>query len=165
MITGLALLAQAAENASESYPEPLCVFGQILANIYPRADIPAELVQPYGGANAAKEWFERGAAYGHAKCHSHLGYMYEHGLFGVPVDMSNSFRYYEAAAHLGDAEGMLGLSRLYNEDRHGPDDTEDRMERDVSQWLIGLGRNEDASFLWCSRAAEQGLDEAIFLLG
>ena len=165
MITGLALLAQAAENANETYPEPLCVFAQILANIYPRADIPAELVQPYGGANAAKGWFERGAAFGHAKCHSHLGYMYEHGLFGVPVDMSNSFRYYEAAAHLGDAEGMLGLSRLYNEDRHGPDDIENRMERDVSQWLIGLGRNEDASLLWCSRAAEQGLDEAIFLLG
>ncbi|KAI7851269.1 hypothetical protein BDC45DRAFT_516150 [Circinella umbellata] len=165
MITSLALLAQAAENSNKSYPEPICVFAQVLANIYPRADIPAELVQPYGGANAAKGWFERGAEFGHAKCHSQLGYMYEHGLFGVPVDMSQSFHYYESAAHLGDAEGMLGLSRLYNEDRHGPDDTEDRMERDVSQWLIGIGRNEDASYLWCSRAAELGLDEALFLLG
>ncbi|KAI9249173.1 hypothetical protein BDA99DRAFT_524230 [Phascolomyces articulosus] len=165
MVTGLALLAQAAENANESYPEPICVFAQVLANAYPRADIPAELVQTYGGVSAAKEWFERGAALGHAKCHSQLGYMYEHGLFGVPVDMSKSFRYNEAAAQLGDAEGMLGLSRLYNEGCHGPGDTENRMERDVSQWLAGLGRNEDASFLWCQRAAEQGLDEALFLLG
>ena len=165
MTTGLALLSQAAENANDSCLEPLCMFGQVLANIYPRADIPSELVQPYGGVGAARGGFERGAELGHPQCQTQLGSMYEHGLFGAQVDMSKSFRYYEFAAERGDAEAMLGLSRLYNADRHGPDDMEERAQRDVSHWLEDRGRNEDASFHWCEKAAEQGLDEALFLLG
>ena len=63
---------------------------------------------------------------------------------------------------------MLGLSRLYNRGCRGPNDMlteEERLARDVSGWLAATVRNEDAAFSWCQKAADRGLDEAMFLLG
>ncbi|KAI7877253.1 HCP-like protein [Lichtheimia hyalospora FSU 10163] len=168
MTTGLALLAQAADSANETCAEPLYVFAQVLANTYPRADIPSELVQSYGGVDAAMPTFERAAALGHAGAQSYMGYIYEHGLYGVSIDMAKSYEYYDKAAKEGhDASAMLGLARLYNGGTHGPDDFDEawRCEHDVSRWLEVTGRNEDASFYWCQCASEQELVDALYLLG
>ena len=40
MSTGLELLSQAADGANELCPDPPYLFGLILTNTYPKADIP-----------------------------------------------------------------------------------------------------------------------------
>lgn len=162
MTTGLALLAQAAEHATESSPEPVYTFAQVLANIYPKAEIPTELVEPYGGVHAAVRLFERAADWGHVKAQTQIGYIYEHGLYGAPVDYAKALLYYEKAARDGrDGDAMLGLSRLYNGGYHGPED------EDMPGWstTTTTSRDEDASFQWCEKAAAQGIDKALYLLG
>ena len=165
---GLALLSQAAETATKEYPEPIFVFGQMLANIYPEADIPTELLQQYGGSNAILQTFERAAELGHIRAQTQLGSMYEHGIYGVSMDMEKAHDYYSRAASTddGDPVAMLGLCRLYNCGIHGPEDNEEpqRLAQDISGWLVQTGRDEDESFKWCEKAANKGYADALFML-
>lgn len=70
---------------------------------------------------------------------------------------------------MGDARGMLGLSRLNNRGSNGPDDVMDyqlRINADESGWLAQREPNEENAFYWCEKAAvEHELSEAEFLLG
>lgn len=167
MTTGLALLAQAAQHATDAHPESPFMFGQVLANTYPRADIPSELVLPYGGAHAAPHYWERAAAWGHPEAMTEMGWVHEHGLYEYPVDLAKAFNYYDKAAHHQSVGAMLGLSRLYNGGFEGPDDEPLHIAQDVSGWLDASTRNEDEAFRWCRRAVEQdnGFDKALYLLG
>ncbi|KAI8393696.1 uncharacterized protein BYT42DRAFT_551931 [Radiomyces spectabilis] len=167
MTAGLQLLYEAAGNATESCNEPPYVFALLLTNTYPKADIPSELVKPYGGANAAVNFFERAAQLAHVAAQTRLAYIYEHGLYGVPMNFAKSFTNYELAANAKDTDAMVGLSRLYNNGSHGPKDHDEEKRRasDESGWLINTNRDEDAAFMWCQRAADQESVEGLFLLG
>ncbi|KAF7730559.1 hypothetical protein EC973_001940 [Apophysomyces ossiformis] len=167
MTLGLALLYQATEQATEECPDAPYLFGLILTNTYRKAVIPMEVVQPYGGPFGATSYFERAAQLGHIDAQSRIGYIYEHGLYGVPMNFAKSFKYYTNAAHRGNAQAMLGLSRLYNRGSHGPNDEDEdrRLIQDESGWLASAEPNEDEAFHWCQRAADTGLDDAWFLLG
>ncbi|KAL0078074.1 hypothetical protein J3Q64DRAFT_1646196 [Phycomyces blakesleeanus] len=166
-VKGLQLLQRVIDMGSDEYSEPLYLFGLILTNTYPKVDIPQQLVEPYGGLYAAIVYFERAARSGHTEAQGRLGYIYEHGMYGVPVNLSKSVTNYEAAARNGNPQAMLGLSRLYNRGSHGPDDRDEktRLELDESGWLQANPRNEDLAFSWCQRAAEKGLADAMFMLG
>ncbi|KAG0190511.1 hypothetical protein DFQ28_001950 [Apophysomyces sp. BC1034] len=167
MTVGLSLLYQATENATEACPDAPYLFGLILTNTYRKAVIPIEVVQPYGGAFGATAYFERAAQLGHVDAQSRIGYIYEHGLYGVPMNFAKSFKYYNNAANRGNAQAMLGLSRLCNRGSHGPNDEDEerRVAQDESGWIATTVRNEDEAFHWCQRAADAGLDDAWFLLG
>lgn len=112
---------------------------------------------------------EHAAQLGYGPAQSRIAYIYEHGLYGAPMHFAKSFGYYDMAAReYNSPQAMLGLSRLYNRGCRGPADIlteEERLARDVSEWLSATTRNEDAAFRWCEKAADQGLDEAVFLLG
>lgn len=114
-------------------------------------------------------YLEHAAQLGHPEAMTRIGYIYEHGLYGTPVHLAKSFGYYDVAScQHNEPLAMLGLSRLYNRGCHGPGDTvqeQERLVRDVSGWLAATARNEDAAFSWCQKAANLGLDEAMFLLG
>ncbi|OAD74979.1 hypothetical protein PHYBLDRAFT_181004 [Phycomyces blakesleeanus NRRL 1555(-)] len=163
-VKGLQLLQRVIDMGSDEYSEPLYLFGLILTNTYPKVDIPQQLVEPYGGLYAAIVYFERAARSGHTEAQGRLGYIYEHGMYGVPVNLSKSVTNYEAAARNGNPQAMLGLSRLYNRGSHGPDDRDEktRLELDESGWLQANPRNEDLAFSWCQRAAEKGLADAMW---
>ncbi|KAI9314078.1 hypothetical protein BX666DRAFT_2029614 [Dichotomocladium elegans] len=169
MSSGLDLLAQAAANATQDNPDPLFVFAQALSNTYPLADIPAELVQAYGGKAAALPAFEHAAELGHAGALAQLGTIYQQGLYDAPVNLEKSFKYYEKAAEKGNPDGMFGLSTLYNGGLRGPDDSpseqQTRIERDVSRWFENNPLNEDLAFHWCQKAANMNHLDAIYLLG
>ena len=127
------------------------------------------MVYRYGGEMAALRYFERSAQLGYSHAQARIGFIYEYGLYGAPMHLAKSFGYYDLAAREhSHPQAMLGLSRLYNRGCRGPNDIlteDDRMARDVSGWLQATLRNEDAAFSWCQKAADQGLDEAMFLLG
>ncbi|KAI9497186.1 hypothetical protein BDB00DRAFT_18720 [Zychaea mexicana] len=169
MSSALELLSQAAERANEACPEPPYLFGLILTNTYPKADIPMEVIHRYGGELAALRYFEHAAQLGYSHAQSRIAFIYEYGMYGAPMHLAKSFGYYDLAAKQHKhPQAMLGLSRLYNRGCRGPNDmlTEDeRLARDVSGWLAATARNEDAAFSWCQKAADRGLDEALFLLG
>ena len=111
--------------------------------------------------------FERAAELGNLAAQSRIASIYERGEYGTEINIAKAHEYYVLAAKLGDAKAMLGLSRLYNGGRAGPEDNEaeDGVVRDVSGWLQMTTKNEDKAFMWCQRAALQGLADAQFLLG
>ncbi|KAI7872571.1 hypothetical protein BDF14DRAFT_1754764, partial [Spinellus fusiger] len=164
---GLELLHQTIAMTEDSYSEPLYLLGLLLTNTYPLVDVPKLLADHYGGAYAAVTYIERAARSGHHEAQSKLGYIYEYGMFGMPVHLAKSAASYYAAVKSGNAHAMLGLSRLLNHGSHGPENGEDRARfaLDVSGWALSHPRDEDGAFHWCQRASEKGLPEALSMLG
>jgi TPR repeat protein len=123
-------------------------------------------VQQYGGILACLPYFERAVHLGYPPAHSTLGSILEHGLYGLRVNYAQCYLHYTEAAKRGDAQGMVGLSRLNNRGLHGPgDDTQRRIALDESGWLAQREPNEESAFYWCQAAAEQDSPEGEFLLG
>ncbi|CAO3638859.1 unnamed protein product [Cunninghamella echinulata] len=169
MTLAISILYKATLDTDESNPEPFYLFGLILSNTYPHADIPSEVVEQYGGELNCLPYFEKAVQQGYPPAHSALGYILEHGLYGVRVNYAKSYIHYAESSKKGDPRGMVGLSRLNNKGSNGPDDDMDfqlRMNRDESGWLVQREPNEENAFYWCEKAAvEHELDEAEFLLG
>ncbi|KAI9300050.1 hypothetical protein BJ944DRAFT_244572 [Cunninghamella echinulata] len=169
MTLAISILYKATLDTDESNPEPFYLFGLILSNTYPHADIPSEVVEQYGGELNCLPYFEKAVQQGYPPAHSALGYILEHGLYGVRVNYAKSYIHYAESSKKGDPRGMVGLSRLNNKGSNGPDDDMDyqlRMNEDESGWLAQREPNEENAFYWCEKAAVQHeLDEAEFLLG
>ncbi|KAI8338943.1 hypothetical protein BC941DRAFT_394266 [Chlamydoabsidia padenii] len=170
LVLALNHLHKASLDATESCPEPPYMFGQILSNTYPNMDIPRQVVEPYGGVLSSLPYFERAVQLGYAPAHSTLGYILEHGLYGVRVNYAQCYIHYNEAAKKGDAMAMVGLSRLNNQGAHGPTDNdkasfEQRLALDESGWLEQREPHEESAFYWCHKAADQGLADAEALLG
>ncbi|KAI8339053.1 hypothetical protein BC941DRAFT_501366 [Chlamydoabsidia padenii] len=166
MTLALTILHQATNDADESCPEPPYMFGLILTNTYPKADIPSQVVQQYGGILACLPYFERAVQLGYPPAHSTLGSILEHGLYGIRVNYAQCYIHYTEAAKRGDPQGMVGLSRLNNRGCHGPNDPiQPKLAQDESGWLAQREPNEETAFYWCQKAADQESPEAEFLLG
>jgi TPR repeat protein len=129
----------------------------------------SELIQNFGGSFAAIAYFEHAAEMGMGTAQHRLGLMHETGLYGVHVNISKAYHYYELAANSGNAQAMLALSRLCNHGIQMPQDQSEQMaalfEQDESDWINKSVRNEDAAFRWCHLAADKQLTEACYLLG
>jgi TPR repeat protein len=111
---------------------------------------------------------EQAANLGNIGAKNRLAHIYEHGLYGVHMDMAKAFHYYQEAVNQGQhLQSMLGLSRLYNGGCHGPNDSDEhlRMANDVSGWLVATPKDEDQSFYWCQRCAKSELPDGLYLLG
>ena len=61
---------------------------------------------------AAKTWFEKAAAQGHAGAMEELGFLFERGL-GCDFDIAKAKEWYETAADKGNAAAMVGLGKMY----------------------------------------------------
>lgn len=128
------------------------------------------MVEPYGGVLSSLPYFERAVQLGYAPARSTLGYILEHGLYGLGTNYAQAYLHYTEAAKKGDTRAMLGLSRLYNKGSHGPTDNDQasyqrRVTKDESGWLVQWEQDEELAFSWCRNAADQGLTEAEGLLG
>jgi TPR repeat protein len=125
------------------------------------------MLEPYKGQEAAILYLERAARLGSDKAQARLGSIYEHGQLEESMNFARAFDYYEASAVRGNAKAMLGLCRLNMRGSHGPGDKKEaeRLENDVSGWLIATPVNEDLAFSWCERAAHKGNTEAYTMLG
>lgn len=130
----------------------------------------SEMIQQYGGTFAATTYLEYAAEMDMALAQFRLGYLYEHGLYGIRVNLTKAFTYYEQAAnsnHYGYA--MLALSRIHNQGvKVPPEQTVEQsaiFERDESGWIKNHLRNEAEAFKWCQMAAKQSIPEACYLLG
>ncbi|KAI8089374.1 uncharacterized protein BX664DRAFT_263346, partial [Halteromyces radiatus] len=169
MTLAISLLHDATNDADESCPEPPYMFGLILTNTYPKAEIPRQVVEQYGGVLASLPYFEKAVHLGYPPAHSALGNILEHGLYGLGVNYAQCYIHYTEAAKREDAQGMLGLSRLNNRGSHGPTDDKDLQQKrifsDESGWLAQREPNEESAFYWCQKAADLELSEAEFLLG
>ncbi|ORZ21189.1 hypothetical protein BCR42DRAFT_448058 [Absidia repens] len=169
MTLAIRLLHQATNDADESCPEAPYMFGQILTNTYPKADVPSQVVEQYGGILSSLPYFEKAVQLGYPPAHSTLGSILEQGLYGLRMNYAQCYMHYTESAKRGDAQGMIGLSRLNNRGVYGPDDEKDaflqKLALDESGWLAQRQPNEEKAFYWCQKAADQELPEAQFLLG
>lgn len=126
------------------------------------------MVQQYGGVLSCLPYFERAVHLGYPPAHSTLGSILEQGLYGLRVNYAQCYIHYTEAAKRGDAQGMVGLSRLNNRGYYGPNDDKDfqqKLVQDESGWLAQRVPDEESAFYWCQKAAHQELPEAEFLLG
>ncbi|GAA5796511.1 hypothetical protein HPULCUR_001883 [Helicostylum pulchrum] len=164
---GLKLMYKACTLASPEFNIPPYTFALMLTNEYESVDFPLPILEPYGGKDAAILYYERAASLQHDEAQSKLGSIYEHGLYGESMNFARAFDYYEQAAMHDNAKSMLGLCRLYNRGSHGPEDKEEhnRLENDVSGWLVATPANEDIAFSWCEKSAKAGEPDALLLLG
>ncbi|KAI8076798.1 uncharacterized protein BX664DRAFT_343948 [Halteromyces radiatus] len=168
LIKGMDYLVSAVNKADTTCNEPPYVLALILTNKYSKVIVPSEIVQTYGGTTDVIKYLEQSANLGNVGAKNRAGHIYEHGSYGVPMNMAKAFLFYEEAAKKGThLQSMLALSRLYNGGCHGPSDQDEqsRLANDVSGWLQAHPKNEELSFYWCQRAAKSGLPDALFLLG
>ncbi|KAI8997158.1 hypothetical protein BDB01DRAFT_770055 [Pilobolus umbonatus] len=164
------LLISASEKSTGSCPEAPYTLALVLTNEYPSVNIPSELIQSYGGTFAAMTYLEAAADMGMAEALFRLGYIYERGIYNVRININKAFTYYESVAKNNEgAEGMLGLSRIYNQGVQVPQEEAEiqRMiyEQDESNWKQIRRRDEDEAFIWCRKAADLRLVDAYYLLG
>jgi TPR repeat protein len=98
-----------------------------------------------------------------------LGYMNEHGMDGLRINLQKAYKYYELAANGEDAHAMLGLSRLCNHAAQAPPEQQEKQllifQNDESGWLKTHARDQESAFRWCRLAAYKHLPEAYYLLG
>ncbi|KAI8891426.1 hypothetical protein K501DRAFT_205153 [Backusella circina FSU 941] len=163
------LLMKATEMTTGSCPEAPYTLGLLLASDHPSVEAPAELIQSLGGTFAATTYFESAAEMGMPLAQYRLGYMNEHGMNGLRINLQKAYKYYELAANGEDAHAMLGLSRLCNHAAQAPPEQQEKQllsfQNDESGWLKTHVRDPEAAFRWCRMAAYKHLPEAYYLLG
>ncbi|ORZ06879.1 hypothetical protein BCR42DRAFT_456217 [Absidia repens] len=168
LVKGMNYLISAVNHATPECHEPPYVLALILSDKYSKLTVPSELLQTYGGVTNVQRYMEQAANLGNIGAKNRSGHIYEHGLYGAQMNMSKAFQFYQESVNKGQhLQSMLGLSRLYNGGCHGPNDNDEhlRLTNDVSGWLVSTPKDEDQSFYWCQRAAEDELPDALYLLG
>ncbi|ORX48221.1 hypothetical protein DM01DRAFT_1338688 [Hesseltinella vesiculosa] len=164
---GMEHLMLAVNASTEECSEPPYVLALILTNRYSKLSVPTELTEAFGQLPDVIGYMEQSANLGNVGAKNRAGHIYEHGSYGIPMDVAKAFSFYTDAANKGHLQSMLALSRLYNRGCHGPsdDDEQHRLEQDTSGWFASHDVNPEMAFSWCRRAARGGLPDASFLLG
>ncbi|KAF9586627.1 hypothetical protein BGW38_000689 [Lunasporangiospora selenospora] len=151
---GLQYLKRAAAFATESAPKPPYVLGLILSREYYSSQDPKKLVIPddiaFPDDGEALEWFRKSAQLGYGRAHYKLGYCYEYGALGCPVDPFLSVQHYEQAVLASDGNGEAEMA--------------------LSGWFLsgaeGYFPADDARALeYGARAATKGLAKAQYAMG
>ncbi|KAG0273277.1 hypothetical protein BGZ95_010914, partial [Linnemannia exigua] len=114
MKAGLQYLKRAASLATEAAPMSPYVLGLILSRDYSKQlKIPDDISFPDDGE--ALEWFRKSAQLGYGPANYKLGYCYEYGSLGCPIDPFLSVQHYDRAVMGGDSNGEaeMALSGWY----------------------------------------------------
>src|SRR5262249_47331243 len=123
-----------------------CACAFVLVSVVPaRADWEAaRLAYDREDYVTAFQEVKRLAEHGHAKAQALLGLMYQLGR-GLPRDLDQAMKWYQAAAEQGDADGELHLGTMF---------------------LNGSGAERDTArgLLWLKRAAGHGSSDACVIL-
>ncbi|KAG8822964.1 hypothetical protein FRC17_009436 [Serendipita sp. 399] len=133
-------LKRAAEQADEDNPHALHELG--LLHESPKSEVVIH-DEAY-----AKDLFLKAAQLGFPASQYKLGFSYEYGLLGCPVDPKRSIAWYTKAAERGNADAELALSGWYLTGSEGV-----------------LPQSDAEAYLWARRAANKGLAKAEFAVG
>ncbi|KAH8887030.1 HCP-like protein [Thozetella sp. PMI_491] len=143
---GLVFIQKAADKADEDAPQGAYVYGMLIARELPDIAIPEGML-PYELV-VAKQYVEKAAYLGFAKAQLKMGQAYELGQLGCDFNPANSLHYYGLAAHQGQPEAALGVSRWF---------------------LFGFEgvfpKNEQLAFKYAQEAASAGLATGEFAMG
>ncbi|KAF8923186.1 hypothetical protein BGZ58_003261 [Dissophora ornata] len=149
MKTGLEYLKRAASLATEAAPMSPYVLGLILSRDYSEhLKIPDDIAFPDDGE--ALEWFRKSAQLGYGPASYKLGYCYEYGSLGCPVDPFLSIQHYNCAVQAGDSKGEAEMA--------------------LSGWYLSGAENyfvanDQLAFEYASRAAEKKFPKAQYAMG
>ncbi|KAG0267137.1 hypothetical protein BG011_008428 [Mortierella polycephala] len=149
MKAGLQYLKRAASLATESAPMSPYVLGLILSRDYSnQLVIPDDIAFPDDGE--ALEWFRKSAQLGYGPANYKLGYCYEYGSLGCPIDPFLSVQHYERAMHAEDSNGEAEMA--------------------LSGWYLSGAENrfladDQLAFSYAAKAAEKKLARAQYAMG
>ncbi|KAF9986463.1 hypothetical protein BGZ65_007517 [Modicella reniformis] len=148
MKAGLQYLKRAASFADQFAPMSPYVLGLILTREYKQLAIPDDIAFPDDGE--ALEWFRKSAQLGYGPANYKLGYCYEYGSLGCPVDPFLSVQHYERAVWAGNSNGEAEMA--------------------LSGWHLSgtdncFPANDQLAFKYASMAAEKKLSKAQYAMG
>ncbi|KAG0197660.1 hypothetical protein BGX28_008852 [Mortierella sp. GBA30] len=149
MKAGLQYLKRAASFATETAPMSPYVLGLILSRDYNKnLVIPDDIAFPDDGE--ALEWFRKSAQLRYGPANYKLGYCYEYGSLGCPIDPFLSLQHYERAILAGDSNGEAEMA--------------------LSGWYLSGAENyfaadDQLAFDYATKAAEKELPKAQYAMG
>jgi TPR repeat protein len=143
---GINRIKFAAETADENAPQGAYVYGLMLARELPNITVP-DAVLPID-LDQARYFVEKAAFLGFAKAQLKMGSAYELCLLGCDFNPALSLHYNALAAHQGEADADMAISKWF---------------------LCGFDgifdKNEELAFTYAKRAAAADLPTAEFALG
>ncbi|CAK7198698.1 hypothetical protein SEUCBS139899_001362 [Sporothrix eucalyptigena] len=144
--TGLDLIRSAADTSDEESPQGAYVYGMLISRELPDITIPEGML-PFDVAQA-RQYIEKSAYFGFAKAQLKMGQAYELCQLGCDFNPALSLHYYGLAAHQGQPEASLGVSRWF---------------------LFGYDgvflKNEQLAFKYAQQAADAKLATGEFAMG
>ncbi|KAI9503038.1 hypothetical protein BX070DRAFT_192563 [Coemansia spiralis] len=140
----LVYLRRAAELASEECPDGALLLAQMYLKDYPNQDVYNVI---FYDPEEAQKLLDKAARLGSVDAQYLLGYLFEFGEHGFPVDPQSSTHYYQLAAEQDNAKAQMALSGWYLSGGQGVP-IDDRL-----------------AFDWGHRAAQQGLTRAMYAMG
>ena len=144
--TGLELIRSAADTSDEESPQGAYVYGMLISRELPDITIPEGML-PFDVAQA-RQYIEKSAYFGFAKAQLKMGQAYELCQLGCDFNPALSLHYYGLAAHQGQPEASLGVSRWF---------------------LFGYDgvflKNEQLAFKYAQQAADAKLATGEFAMG
>ncbi|KAJ2742341.1 hypothetical protein GGI20_004546 [Coemansia sp. BCRC 34301] len=140
----LVYLRRSAELASSECYDGAYTLGIMYLKEYPNPALDDVI---FFDAEEAQKLLDKAARLGSADAQFKLGYLFELGNHGFPVDPRLSTYYYQLAAEQDHAEAQMALSGWYVSGGEG------------------VFINDQLAFDWGHRAAQQGYTRAIFAMG
>jgi len=136
----------AADTADENAPQGAYVYGMLLARELPNISVPEQYL-PFD-MNDAKLFIEKAAYLGFAKAQLKMAQAYELCQLGCEFEPALSLHYNALAAHQGEAEADMAISKWF---------------------LCGFEgvfeKNEELAFTYAKRAAQTKMATAEFAMG
>jgi TPR repeat protein len=140
------LIRFSADTADENAPQGAYVYGMLLARELPNISVPEQYL-PFD-MNDAKLFIEKAAYLGFAKAQLKMAQAYELCQLGCEFEPALSLHYNALAAHQGEAEADMAISKWF---------------------LCGFEgvfeKNEELAFTYAKRAAQTKMATAEFAIG
>ncbi|KAJ2617376.1 hypothetical protein H4S08_000344 [Coemansia sp. RSA 1365] len=140
----LVYLRRAAELANKDCPDGALLLGQMYLKEYPNPDVFQFI---FYDPEEAQKLLDKAARLGNIEAQYFLGYLFEFGEHGFPVDPLSSTHYYQLAAEQDNAKAQMALSGWYLSGGEG------------------IPIDDRLAFDWGHRAAQQGLTRAMYAMG
>ncbi|KAH0559286.1 hypothetical protein GP486_004202 [Trichoglossum hirsutum] len=143
---GIRSIFVSAEAADLDFPHGAYVYGMLLAGRLPGVAVPTTVLRP--DPKAAKAYIERAAYLWHAKAQVEMGRAYELSELGCEFHPDLSVHYNLLAAHQGEAEAQMALSKWFLAGHEG-----------------SFERDEGMAFTYANIAALGGYPPAEYAMG